>query len=154
MDNFEIIKMKECHICLVSHSENNFFTLHDSHEVCNNCLKNLQKNYITACPFCRETLSPDIFPRRPAEPENQNFGFGALEHLPIDLFNIVNESVNLPLNQQRQIDRRFLLSRGISEQFLESYSDRLPFNYTSRFEAAAFIVEVSDAFDRSIQHFN
>jgi len=142
--------MKECHICLVSHSENNFFTLHDSHDVCNNCLKNLQKNFITACPFCRQTLSPDIIPSRPSEPEN--IVFGALENLPI-----ANESVNIPFNRHRetrQIDRRYLLSRGISEQFLESYSDRLPFNYTSRFEAAAFIVEVRDSFNRSIQHLN
>ena len=56
--------MKECHICFVSHSENNFFTLHDSHEVCNNCLKNLQKNYISTCPFCREPLSSSIIPER------------------------------------------------------------------------------------------
>ena len=87
--------MKECHICLVSHSENNFFTLHDSHDVCNNCQKNLQKNFITTCPFCRQTLSPDIISRRPSEPENQleiqNVNFGALENLPIDLFNIANE---------------------------------------------------------------
>ena len=119
---------KECHICLGSHPNNNFFTLHDSHEVCNNCLKNLQKNYITNCPFCRETLSPSVFPRRP------------VVQFPYD-------NSDLPHQQQRtirQINAQSLIRMGISQEVIDRISERLPFYYTNRFEAADFIVSISD----------
>ena len=110
--------MQECYICLVSHPENNFFTLHDSHKVCNNCLKNLQKNYITNCPFCRKTLSTGMFPSRPVPQQPQRI--------------------------VRQINAQSLIQMGISQQVIDRVSERLPFNYTNRFEAADFIVSLTD----------
>ena len=121
--------MQECYICLVSHPENNFFTLHDSHKVCNNCLKNLQKNYITHCPFCRETLSTGMFPSRPA-PQFPSY-----------------DNRDLPQQPQRivrQINAQSLIQMGISQQVIDRVSERLPFNYTNRFEAADFIVSLTD----------
>lgn len=121
--------MKECPICLNSHPANNFFTLHDSHEVCNNCLKNLQKNYITNCPFCRETLSISVVPRRPP-PQFPSY-----------------DNSDLPYQQQRairQINAQSLIQMGISQEVIDRISERLPFNYTSRFEAADFIISITE----------
>ena len=118
----------ECLICYnKTIPSNKMIILHDSHhKVCSECYIKLRTNKIKQCPFCREEINKDI-------PSN------------------TLHSYRPPPRYIHIIDAERLLTYGISQQFIETINDTLPFNYTTRFEGIDFIVETKRKYEEWIK---
>ena len=122
----------ECQICYnKTIPSKTMIVLHDSHhKVCPECYTKLRQNKITRCPFCRERINKDIV-------ETSSDTLAGTQPSP---------------RYVHRIDADRLLTYGISQKFIETISDILPFSYTSRFEGIDFIVETKRKYEEWVKH--
>ena len=128
----------ECQICYTKSTPlNTMVLLHGSHhKMCQECHTKLRNNKITRCPFCRERINKDIIETFPNSPSDTYHS----QHL------------YQPIRYIHHIDTQQLIEYGISQKFIETISETLPFSYTSRFEGVDFIVKMKHKYEEWRQH--
>jgi|TARA_B110000285_G_C14862819_1_gene485377 hypothetical protein len=126
----------ECQICYTT-QQKKMVVLHGSyHEVCQECNHKLRQNKITKCPFCREIINEDIMDTI-MDTISYSTSYNTNLHNP----------AQLPNRYTRHIDAERLIECGISDQFISTIRDTLPFSYTSSFDGVDFLVETTRAYE-------